>query len=180
MTKTIFLTNSLLYLLATADFCPKINSKTLMSCHLEKLKFKIFCTTPNHNGYCWWRIAMVAGWNSCASYGPQAGKYIVGPCFSGYFATLKVYIQFVYVWGNFPSVLKKDMVIALHKKEDKYKLTNYHPIPLMSNIGQVFEKIVHQQIYEYLHINSKFYKRQFGFRAKHSTAHAISGMTEFI
>ena len=32
-----------------------------------------------------------------------------------------------------------------------------------------------------MHVNNnKFYERQFGFRSKHSTAHAISGMIEFI
>ena len=76
--------------------------------------------------------------------------------------------------------LKKAMVIALHKKGDKYKLTNYRPISLLSNLGKIFEKIVHKQIYEYMHVNDKFYQRQFGFRTKHSTGHALSSMIEFI
>ena len=82
--------------------------------------------------------------------------------------------------SNFPSELKKAMVIALHKKGDKNKLTNYRPISLLSNLGKIFEKIVHKQIYEYMHVNDKFYQRQFGFRTKHSTGHALSSMIEFI
>ena len=54
------------------------------------------------------------------------------------------------------------MVIALHKKGDKNKLTNYRPISLLSNLGKIFEKIVHKQIYEYMHVNDNFIKDNLG------------------
>ena len=76
--------------------------------------------------------------------------------------------------------MKHALVIALHKKNDKNKLTNYRPISLLSNIGKLFEKIVHARIYQYIQTSDNFYQRQFGFRTKHSTSHALSSMTEFI
>ena len=55
------------------------------------------------------------------------------------------------------------------KKEDDSLLCNYSPISLLPEISKVFERIIFNQLYEYFNSNDSFYKRQYGFRKKHST-----------
>ena len=57
---------------------------------------------------------------------------------------------------------------------------NYRPITLLSNINKIFEKIMHERIYDYLEKQNLIYLNQFGFRLKHSTIHALINMTEII
>ena len=55
-------------------------------------------------------------------------------------------------------------------------IDQYHSL---SNISKIIEKIVHDRLYFYLE-NNIFYKYQFGFRANHSTNHALTEITEQI
>ena len=68
----------------------------------------------------------------------------------------------------------------IHKKNCKTDVNNYRPISLLSNISKIIEKIVHDRLYLYLENNNIFYKYQFGFRANHSTNHALTEITEQI
>ena len=40
-------------------------------------------------------------------------------------------------------------------------------------ISKIFEKVIYKQIYEHFDHNSLFFANQYGFRAQHSTEHAI-------
>ena len=63
------------------------------------------------------------------------------------------------------------------KKDYKTLLNNYRPITLFPSISKVFEKIVYNQIFEYLTINELFYKSQF--MKSHSTETATLELTHF-
>ena len=39
--------------------------------------------------------------------------------------------------GTFPTLLKTDKVIPIHKKDSKSSFTNYCPISLLSNLGKI-------------------------------------------
>ena len=56
----------------------------------------------------------------------------------------------------------------------------YRPISLLSNINKIFEKLVYSRIYSFLNLHNCIYELQFGFRAKHSTNHALLSLTETI
>ena len=71
--------------------------------------------------------------------------------------------------GVFPDLLKLAKVCPLFKKDDMSLLTNYRPISLLPCISKVFEKIVHNQLYNYFNSNHLFVSNQYGFRPKHST-----------
>ena len=43
----------------------------------------------------------------------------------------------------------------------------------MLSISKIFEKVIDNQIYEYLSSNNLFYSSQYGFRERHSTELAI-------
>ena len=68
--------------------------------------------------------------------------------------------------GEFPSNWK---ITPLHKKGPRNLLDNYRPISILPSISKVFEKILYEQLYEYLTANNLLSKHQFGFKRFHST-----------
>ena len=50
----------------------------------------------------------------------------------------------------------------------------------MSNLNKIFEKLMHKRICAFLEKFNVLYDLQFGFRAKHSTTHALISITEKI
>ena len=73
--------------------------------------------------------------------------------------------------GKFPNHLKQAFVIPIFKKGDHENATNYRPISITSAPAKLFEKILRQQIYEYLTENNLLSQMQFGFRSNCSTKH---------
>ena len=72
--------------------------------------------------------------------------------------------------GIFPTRLKLAKVIPLYKnKGDDFKFENYRPISLLSAISKIYERVVFDQMYDYLQSTKLFYSNQYGFRRKHST-----------
>ena len=93
---------------------------------------------------------------------------------------LTLLINLTFTKGKFPDILKIGKNFPIHKKNCKTDVNNYRPISLLSNISKIIEKIVHDRLYLYLENNNIFYKYQFGFRANHSTNHALTEITEQI
>ena len=89
-------------------------------------------------------------------------------------------INLTFTKGKFPDILKIGKIFPIHKKNGKTDVSNHRPISLLSNISTIIEKIVHDRLYLYLKNNNSFYKYQFGFRANHSTNHALTEITELI
>ena len=82
------------------------------------------------------------------------------------------------VTGVYPDQLKTAKVIPVFKKGDKLLVSNYRPISLLSNLNKIYEKIVYKRLYSFLNIHNCIYELQFGFRAGHSTNHALISLTE--
>ena len=82
--------------------------------------------------------------------------------------------------GIFPNKLKIAKVIALYKKDSRDNSTNYRPISLLSVFSKLIEKIMYKRLYSFLDSCNILHPLQFGFREKHSTLHALIGMTETI
>ena len=82
--------------------------------------------------------------------------------------------------GVFPSLLKFAEVCPIFKKNDPEKCENYRPISLLSNLGKIFEKIMHIRISDFLDSCNLLYPKQFGFRKGHSTNHALISIVEEI
>jgi len=75
--------------------------------------------------------------------------------------------------GLFPSQLKLAKVIPLHKAGSKADVANYRPISLLPLISKVFEKVMHNRLYNHLTKYNIIHDTQFGFRAGHSCEHAL-------
>ena len=94
---------------------------------------------------------------------------------------LKEIINMSFATGVYPDKLKIAKVIPIFKnKGDQLQVSNYRPISLLSNINKIFEKLVYSRLYSFLNLHNCIYELQFGFRAKHSTNHALLSLTEMI
>ena len=82
--------------------------------------------------------------------------------------------------GVHPDLLKIAKTIPIYKKGSKIDLCNYRPISLLSNLNKILEKLMFNRLYKFLEDQNCIYNLQFGFRRKHSTIHALIGITEEI
>ena len=82
--------------------------------------------------------------------------------------------------GIFPDALKLARIIPIFKKGGNLQCNNYRPISMTAGISKIVEKLVHQHLYIFLENNTILYDKQFGFRNKHSTMHALIKITEKI
>ena len=71
----------------------------------------------------------------------------------------------------FPDSLKFGDITSVHKKDETTNKENYRPISVLPLISKIFERIIHDQLSEYLekYLNSILC----GFRKRHSTQHAL-------
>ena len=77
----------------------------------------------------------------------------------------------------FPDDLKTGKVAPVFKSGDCDNLNNYRPITVLPTIARVFEKLIYQQLYQFLDKHKILGKQQYGFRSLHSTALALSEAT---
>ena len=82
--------------------------------------------------------------------------------------------------GKFPNHLKQAFAIPIFKKGDPENAANYRPFSITSALAKIFEKILRQQISEYLTENNLLSQMQFGFRSNYSTTDALLFATENI
>ena len=80
--------------------------------------------------------------------------------------------------GSYPSIFKLAKVTALFKGGIESEVDNYRPISVLPVLNKVFEKVIHNQLIDFLDLHNVLFKQQFGFRKKHSTSHAISCLYE--
>ena len=80
----------------------------------------------------------------------------------------------------FPDPCKLAKLKPMFKKESRMDPSNYRPISLLPLISKIFEKIVHDQMIDYLAQYNILYKYQSGFRTKHSTDLCLSYLNDKI
>ena len=71
--------------------------------------------------------------------------------------------------ASFPDSWKTARVTPIFKDGEKDDKSNYRPISILPLIAKVFERIVFNQLYEYLQRNFLLYRRQSGFKEFFST-----------
>ena len=74
--------------------------------------------------------------------------------------------------SEFSDQLKLSNIVPVQKKEDPTDKTNYRPNSVLSLLSKVFEKVMYQQLYEYL--NNYLYDLLCGFRKAHSTQYVLT------
>ena len=78
----------------------------------------------------------------------------------------------------FPDSCKLAKLKPIFKKGSRMDPSNYRPISLLPLISKIFEKIVHDQMIDYLAQCNILYKYQSGFGAKHSTDLCLSYLND--
>ena len=91
---------------------------------------------------------------------------IVGPSLAGIF-------ERSINTGIFPAEWKLARVTPIFKKGSKSDLDNYRPISVTPIVSKIFERIVFDQLYQYLNENNLLTNCQSGFRSLHSTLTAL-------
>ena len=82
--------------------------------------------------------------------------------------------------GEYPSEWKKANVVPVHKKGDKQLLKNYRPISLLPIFGKIFERIIYNNIFEYLTTNKLISDNQSGFKPGDSFINQLLSITHEI
>ena len=82
--------------------------------------------------------------------------------------------------GIFPKNWKKANVVPIHKKNKKNDITNYRPISLLPIFSKVFEKLIFNNLYSYLTVNSLITSKQSGFIKGDSTINQLLSIIEMI
>lgn len=82
-----------------------------------------------------------------------------------------------FISGIFPNQLKVAKIKPLYKNGNPAEFVNYRPISLLSAFSKIYEKIVYNQLLNYLEINFLFDKEQHGFRPGRSV---ITAAVEFV
>ena len=88
---------------------------------------------------------------------------------------LPLHIIFINILSTsiYPNMLKLANVTPIFKKGDKQLINNYRPISLLPICGKIFEKIIFNNLYNYLHLNGLTTKNQLGFRPGDSTINQL-------
>ena len=75
--------------------------------------------------------------------------------------------------GIFPQEWKASRVSPVYKNGSRNNPSNYRPISVIPTVAKIFEKIVYDQLYEYLDSHNLLNASQSGFRSLHSTLTAL-------
>ena len=75
--------------------------------------------------------------------------------------------------GKIPDSFKVAKVIPLYKKDENDLFSNYRPVSVLPIFSKILERLVFNRCMSYLDHHRILYKRQYGFRKKHSTYMAV-------
>ena len=75
--------------------------------------------------------------------------------------------------SRFPRNWKFSKVIPLHKKSCPMERKNYRPVSILSPLSKILEKLVYEQLYDYLTRNYIFHPDLHGYRQSRSTQTAL-------
>ena len=88
---------------------------------------------------------------------------------------LPLHIIFINILSTsiYPDTWKLANVTPIFKKGDKQLINNYRPISLLPICGKIFEKIIFNNLYNYLHLNGLITKNQSDFHPGDSTTNQL-------
>lgn len=80
----------------------------------------------------------------------------------------------------FDDTLKIAKIIPVYKTGSKYDKTNYRPISVLPTLSKIVEKVLTQQLSNYIFQNNLVHTNQFGFVPKSSTESATLELINFV
>ena len=86
---------------------------------------------------------------------------------------LKIIFNKSLEFHKFPDIWKTALVKALYKGGDRKLFSNYRPISVLPIISKIFERLVYNQLFDFVSENKLLSDNQFGFRSRHSCTDAL-------
>ena len=80
----------------------------------------------------------------------------------------------------FPSNWKKGNIVPIHKKGDKQILKNYRPVSLLPICGKIFERLIFNELFNFLLENNLILPNQSGFKPGDSCINQLLSITHKI
>ena len=78
--------------------------------------------------------------------------------------------------ATYPRLWKEGIITPLPKKVDLTLLKNWRPVTILNSSSKILEKILHEQLTQFLEENNLFPKQQFAYRANKSTTATLLDM----
>ena len=104
--------------------------------------------------------------NEAPAWALKSGKYAFG-------THLQIIFNDCIQEKVFPTILKDAHITPIFKKGDVSVLTNYRPISVTPTFTKVFERLLLNQLVEYLEKFALLNKKQFGFQSRKSSTDAV-------
>ena len=82
--------------------------------------------------------------------------------------------------GVFPDIWKRANIIPIHNKNQKNLLKNYRPVSLLPICSKIFERLIFNSIYNYLHKHKLLHPNQSGFKPGDSCTNQLISITHTI
>ena len=79
----------------------------------------------------------------------------------------------IFKTGKFPTIWNTSLLVLLHKKGDKLDPANYRGISITSNLGKLFNRIIHDRLYNFIYENNLISENQIGFKKNSRTSDHI-------
>ena len=89
-------------------------------------------------------------------------------CGSSIYGPLELIFKETLSTGSFPSNWKKGNIVPIHKKGDKQILKNYRPVSLLPICGKIFERLIFNELFNFLLENNLILPNQSGFKPRDS------------
>ena len=86
---------------------------------------------------------------------------------------LEKLFNFIFNSGNFPKNWNESFLVLLHKKGCKTNPNNYRGISITSNLGKLFNRVIHGRILSFINEKSLLSENQIGFKEGSRTADHI-------
>ena len=80
--------------------------------------------------------------------------------------------------GVFPEKWKLARVKPIFKSGQQPEMNNYRPISVLSGVSRLFEKVVHDQVFEFLTTNNLLSNNQFAYHKQHATITSLMNVTD--
>ena len=89
-------------------------------------------------------------------------------------------INLSFTTSTIPQEWKLARCVPIFKSGSAKEFDNYRPISVLPVFSKILERIVHNQLYEYLESNKFLSSQQFGFRRNRSTSSAVVYFTDIV